>query len=79
VFAVEAGVHSVHHVGDPVQAAACTVAAATAHLVGSPVDVVGIDPIIALALDGVTWSPPTRALLHRPAPHEGRAPPASTV
>jgi hypothetical protein len=79
VFAVETGVHSVHHMGDPIQAAACTVAAATAHLVGNPVDVVGMDPIIAPALDSVPWFPPTRALLHRPSPHEGRAPPASTV
>jgi hypothetical protein len=79
VFAVETGVHSVHHMGDPIQTAACTVAAATAHLAAGAVDVVVFDPIIALAPDSVLWSPPTRALLHRPSPHEGRAPPASTV
>jgi hypothetical protein len=79
VLAFEAGLHSVHHVGDADHAAACAVGVATAHLAGNPVEVVTIDPIAAPSLDTALPAPPAPVTLHRPAPHEGRAPPASTV
>ena len=79
VLAFEAGLHSVHHVGDPHQAAACAVGVATAHLAGSPVEVVTVDPIAAPSLHTAWPAPSAPVALHRPDPYESRAPPASTV
>jgi len=76
VFAVEAGVHSVHHLTDPRAGAECSVLAGTQNLacdVALPI-VVADPPLVVVA------APPPRAddgprwLLHRPRP--GRAPPA---
>jgi hypothetical protein len=79
VLAFEAGLHSVHHVGAPHQAAACAVGVATAHLAGNVVEVVTVDPIAAPSLHTALPAPSAPVALHRPSPHEGRAPPASTV
>ncbi len=76
VFAVETGVHSVHHLADAGAGSECSVLAATQNLTcdaAAPVVIVG-PPRVAVAAappradDGPQW------LLHRPRP--GRAPPA---
>jgi hypothetical protein len=77
VLAFEAGLHSVHHVGYPHQAGACAIGVATAHLAGSPVEVVTVDPVAVPLLHIALAAAPVQVALHRPAPHEGRAPPAS--
>ncbi len=51
-LAFEAGLHSTHHLGDPVRGAECALALATAHLDGAPVDTVGLAPAVDAALDG---------------------------
>lgn len=79
VLAFEAGLHSAHHVGAPREAAACSVAVATAHLSGSPVEAVTLDPDAAPVFRGELPGPRAPVARHRPVPHEGRAPPASTV
>jgi hypothetical protein len=76
VLAFQAGLHAAHHVGEPDQ---CVVAMATAHLVASPVEVVTVDPVAAPVLHAALLTPPVRVTLERPAPHEGRGPPGSTV
>jgi hypothetical protein len=76
VLAFQAGLHAAHHIGGSDQ---CVVAMATAHLVASPVEVVTIDPVTAPRLRATLSPPPVQVTLHRPAPHEGRAPPHSTV
>jgi hypothetical protein len=79
VLTFEAGLHSAHHVGELDQSAACVVAMATAHLVGSPVDAVTVDPVAAPLLHATLSAPPVRVPLHRPTSHKGRAPPDSIV
>jgi hypothetical protein len=79
VLASEAGLHSAHHVGAPRDAAACSVAVTTAHLSGSPVEAVTIAPDAAPMFRGDLPARRVAVARHRPAPHEGRAPPASTV
>jgi hypothetical protein len=69
------GLHSVHHLDDPLGAGQCAVAWATTHLSGTPVDA----PSLVALLDGAPRpSPIPRHLAappRPPAPHEGRAPP----
>jgi len=79
MLAFEAGLHSVHHVSDPHQAAACAVGVATAHLAGQTVEVVTVDPIAAPSFHDARPAPLAPVTLHRPAPHEGRAPPTFAV
>lgn len=76
VFAVETGVHSVHHLTDPRAGAECSVLAGTQNLacdVALPIVVADPSLVVVVAApprtdDGPGW------LLHRPRP--GRAPPA---
>ena len=76
VFAVEAAVHSVHHLADPAAAADCSVLASSQHLAwgaADPVDT-GRPPLdVAAAPLGRSEQAP-RGPLHRPV--QGRAPPA---
>jgi hypothetical protein len=72
----EIGLHSTHHLADPVRAAACVVAGVTVHLSGTPVDAPGLDPTVTRAPDPAPPAPRGHGLRHRAAPHEGRAPPA---
>lgn len=79
VLAFEGGLHSVHHGGDPAQAQACAVAAASAHLAGIAVDT---DPGPDLALPVVAVVPRCTELAPRSLtlrPDQGRAPPAATA
>jgi hypothetical protein len=78
-LAFEAGLHSTHHLGDPVRAAECALAFATAHLDGAPVDAVSLAPAVDPAPDGPPLAAPAPPAAGRAAPHEGRAPPASIV
>ena len=75
-LAFEAGVHSVHHLGDEAGASRCSVASASTHLFGTPEDgpAVGLPVVVADATPSFQTvpvsSPPFR-------PDAGRAPPAS--
>jgi hypothetical protein len=76
IFAFERGEHSVHHLGQPVQAPECAVAAAASHTEaatddGSSLLVAGPAPAGAAA----EVSSPRLTLFHFSAKH-GRAPPA---
>src|SRR5262245_15186813 len=77
LLAFETGLHSVHHLGQADQGAACAVASATPHLAATDVadvaDIAAPPPMARHSLDPEPRSP--RALA---APFEdGRAPPAS--
>jgi len=75
VFSVEAGVHSVHHLGDRERSEHCAVAVAAQHLSGDLTDGVPLDgpALVASTADVVVVaeSPSSRAV----SPHQGRAPP----
>ena len=73
----ETGLHSVHHLNDPVRAAECAVAFSAVHLVGSPVDDVSVDLIGSVAHSPITPEPETQVPHPRATAHEGRAPPTS--
>jgi len=76
VFAVEAAVHSVHHLADRAAAADCSVLASSQHLAwgaADPVDT-GRPPLDVTAAPLVRSDDAPRGPLHRPV--QGRAPPA---
>jgi len=76
VFAVEAAVHSVHHLADRAAAADCSVLASSQHLAwgaADPVDT-GRPPLDVSAALLVRSDDAPRGSLHRPV--QGRAPPA---
>jgi hypothetical protein len=76
VFAVEAAVHSVHHLADRAAAADCSVLASSQHLAwgaADPVDT-GRPPLDVTAALLVRSDDAPRGSLHRPV--QGRAPPA---
>jgi hypothetical protein len=77
VLGFEVGLHSTHHLGEPVRAAECAVAVAAIHLSGTPVDAPGLDLTVTRAPDPAPPDLRVQVTQHRPAPHEGRAPPAS--
>jgi hypothetical protein len=77
VLGFEVGLHSTHHVDDPVGAGQCTVAVATIHLSGTPVAPPTLDPSAARAPSPAPPALRVQVRAHRPAPHEGRAPPVS--
>jgi len=79
VMGFEARVHAVHHLDDPARAAACAVAVATAHLTGNPAEAPPTDLLPGPALYPVTPGRPLPVAARLPAPHESRAPPASTA
>src|SRR5215470_4296892 len=76
VFAFENALHSVHHGIDPKQQAACTVAAATAHLAAVQVDAIALPslrvPVVGRAVETTPAPSPTRF----ESPDQGRAPPS---
>ena len=74
-LAFEAGLHSTHHLGDPVRAAECALAFATAHLDGAPVDAVSLAPAVDAAPDGPLLLASVPVTARRIPTHEGRAPP----
>ena len=76
VFAVEAAVHSVHHLADRAAAADCSVLASSQHLAwgaADPVDT-GRPPLDVTSALLVRSDDAPRGSLHRPV--QGRAPPA---
>lgn len=76
VFAVEAAVHSVHHLADRAAAADCSVLASSQHLAwgaADPVDT-GRPPLDVTAAPLLRSDDAPRGPLHRPV--QGRAPPA---
>lgn len=77
VFAFESGVHSVHHLVDPVRAKDCALASASQHVSGVEADPVPVK--LSPALRGLASGvPEVAAWPVRPLPpHGGRAPPAS--
>lgn len=74
-LAFEGGLHSAHHLGDPVRGAECVLALATAHLDGAPVDTVSLAPAVDAAPDGPLLLAPVPVAARRVPTHEGRAPP----
>jgi hypothetical protein len=79
VLEFEAGLHAVHHLGEPARAAECATAVATAHQTGSLVEGVTSDPIDLVVLHPVRSELPTPVGLRPHAPYVSRAPPPSTV
>jgi len=77
ILAFETGLHSTHHLNDPARAADCTVAVLAVHLVGGPLDDLSIDLIGSPAHRPISPEIETQVPHSRPAPQEGRAPPAS--
>ena len=76
VFAVEAAVHSVHHLADPAAAADCSVLSSSQHLAwgaADPVDT-GRPPLDVTPAPLGRFAQAPRGTLHRPV--QGRAPPA---
>ncbi len=76
VFAVETGVHSVHHLTDPRAGSECSVLAGTQNLAcdaAAPIVIVGL-PLVVVSASSPPSAEGPRWLLHRPRP--GRAPPA---
>jgi hypothetical protein len=75
VFAFESGVHSVHHLGEAERGEGCALAAASQHLTGTEVDVVGLVETLPLTRQVATAD----ALIERVrlvGPDQVRAPPA---
>jgi hypothetical protein len=75
VFVFESGVHSVHHLGETDRGEGCALAAASQHLTGTEVDVVGLVEALPLTRQLAT----TGALIERVrliGPDQVRAPPA---
>src|ERR1700730_7835621 len=76
VFAYERGVHSVHHLGQPVQEHECAVAAAASHTESAADDVSSpFAPVLAPVGTAPEMSRPLLAIFGLSAEH-GRAPPA---
>ncbi|HKW93529.1 MAG TPA: hypothetical protein VJX92_16660 [Methylomirabilota bacterium] len=77
VFALESGVHSVHHLADPEAQGTCPVLSGSHHLSWGEVEAVADSGVPLLCESG---APPIRLAaaprwsIHRP--HQGRAPPA---
>jgi len=76
VLSFEAGLHSVHHLGDSDRSGACVVASASAHLSGVSVQPPDAEPRVPASAERVTHLAPTPRCSFVIAPHEGRGPPA---
>jgi hypothetical protein len=76
VLTFEAGVHSVHHLGDAQPA--CTIAAVSAHLSGISVDSPDASALASDTSDPLALPPPAPVRAATLAPHESRGPPASS-
>jgi len=77
LFAFENGLHSVHHLGDVRSEAACSVAAATAHLAGTVVDGTTQAHLVLTLPEHVVLQRPLAFESSCLAAHQGRAPPIS--
>ena len=76
VLSFEAGLHSVHHLGDSDRSGACVVASASAHLSGVSVQPPDAEPRVPASAERVTHLAPTPRCSFVIAPHEGRGSPA---
>jgi hypothetical protein len=76
VLTFEAGVHSVHHLGDAQPA--CAIAAVSAHLSGISVDPPDARVLAADTGDRLALPPPAPVRATSLAPHESRGPPVSS-
>ncbi|MGH7305412.1 MAG: hypothetical protein ACRELZ_19175 [Candidatus Rokuibacteriota bacterium] len=77
LFVFENGLHSVHHLGDLRSEAACSVAAATAHLAGTLVDGTTHAHLVLTSPEHVVPQRPLAFESSSLAAHQGRAPPIS--
>jgi len=77
VFAFENGVHSVHHLNDLRSGPTCSVAAATAHLAGTPIDGATPDHLVLTSQERVVLPQQLSFVVPCLAAHQGRAPPIS--
>jgi len=75
VFAVEAGVHSVHHLADRHAATHCVVSAASANVQGASVEA-SVVPWVPIPVGTITVAVAVRPGASPLRPDEGRAPPA---
>jgi hypothetical protein len=76
VLAFEAGVHSVHHLGDA--QAGCAIAAVSVHLSGLSVDPPDARLLVTATSDRLALPPPIPVRATPLAAHESRGPPASS-
>ncbi len=79
VFAFENALHSVHHGIDPKQQAACTVAAAAAHLAAVQVDAIAPQPFMLLLAGRAVELAPAHSPTRFDSPDQGRAPPSAIL
>jgi hypothetical protein len=83
LFAFENGVHSVHHLNDLRHlddlrsGLTCHVAAATAHLSGTPVDATTLESLVLPSYERVVVPTQSVAAARSLSAHQGRAPPLS--
>jgi hypothetical protein len=75
LFAFENGVHSVHHINDLQSGAACSVAAATVHVAGTPVDGTTAELLILPSQERLVLQQQPNFEALSLAVHQGRAPP----
>ena len=75
VFAFESGVHSVHHLADPVRGEHCAVATASQHVSGTEVTAVIVAESLPQSPHEATLTA-SSAHLQLIGPEQGRAPPA---
>jgi hypothetical protein len=75
VLSFEAGLHSVHHLGDSDRSDACAVASASAHLTGVSVQPPDVEPRAPAAAEHVAHLASTPRRSRAIVPHEGRGPP----
>jgi hypothetical protein len=76
VFAVETGVHSVHHMADQKAATQCVVSAASAHVQGASMEAPASAPWMPMPVGTVAVAAAVRPGSSPLRPDEGRAPPA---
>ena len=77
LLAFENGVHSVHHLGDLRSEATCSVAVATAHLAGTPVDGATQVHLVLMSPEHFVPQQPLSFESSYLVAHQGRAPPIS--
>jgi hypothetical protein len=83
LFAFENGVHSVHHLNDLRHLEdlrsrlTCHVAAAMAHLSGTPVDTTTLESLVLPSYEGVVVPTQSAVAARSLSAHQGRAPPRS--
>ncbi|HKW94035.1 MAG TPA: hypothetical protein VJX92_19245 [Methylomirabilota bacterium] len=79
VFAFENALHSVHHGVYPKRQAACTVAAAAAHLAAVQVDTIAPQSLLLLLAGRALEAAPAHSPTRLESPDQGRAPPSATL